>query len=246
MAQNIYDNEIFFQEYTALRRREENYNNLLEQPAMARMLPEIRGLRVIDLGCGYGANCMDFVRRGAESVTGVDISQNMLRAAAEANSHERIRYLRMELAKLSDLKETFDFAYSSLAFHYIQDFPKFCRDIFMLLSAGGRLLFSQEHPIITASKNGTGHYNKDENGKEISYTFSDYGRSGRRESFWFVDGVEEYHRSMGQILTALASAGFWIEAVEEPVPDAAALQKMPQLRKEWIKPTFLIVKARKF
>ncbi len=65
MAQNIYDNEIFFQEYTALRRREENYNNLLEQPAMARMLPEIRGLRVIDLGCGYGANCMDFVRRGA-------------------------------------------------------------------------------------------------------------------------------------------------------------------------------------
>ena len=134
MAQNIYDNEIFFQEYTALRRREENYNNLLEQPAMARMLPEIRGLRVIDLGCGYGANCMDFVRRGAESVTGVDISQNMLRAAAEANSHERIRYLRMELAKLSDLKETFDFAYSSLAFHYIQDFPKLCRDIFMLLS----------------------------------------------------------------------------------------------------------------
>lgn len=245
MAQNIYDNDIFFQEYTALRRREENYNNLLEQPAMVRMLPEIKDLRVIDLGCGYGANCMDFVRRGAANVTGVDISQNMLRAAEKANSHERIRYLRMELAKLSDLKETFDFAYSSLAFHYIQDFPKLCRDIFTLLSAGGRLLFSQEHPIITASKNGAGYYNKDEKGKEISYTFSDYSRSGRRESFWFVDGVEEYHRSMGQILTALADAGFWIETVEEPVPDAAALKKMPQLRKEWIKPTFLIVKARK-
>ena len=86
---------------------------------------------------------------------------------------------------------------------------------------------------------------KDKNGKEISYTFSDYSQSGRRESFWFVEGVEEYHRSIGQILTALARAGFWIETVEEPVPDAAALKKMPQLQKEWIKPTFLIVKARK-
>ena len=245
MAQNIYDNDVFFREYTALRRREENYNNLLEQPAMARLLPEVKGLRVIDLGCGYGANCMDFVRRGAAGVTGVDVSQNMLRMAAETNSHEKICYLKMELAGLSDLKETFDFAYSSLAFHYVQDFSKLCRDIFTLLSDGGYLLFSQEHPIITASKNGAGHYNKDKNGKEISYTFSDYSQSGRRESFWFVDGVEEYHRSIGQILTALARAGFWIETVEEPVPDAAALKKMPQLQKEWIKPTFLIVKARK-
>ena len=133
MAQNIYDNDVFFREYTALRRREENYNNLLEQPAMARLLPEVKGLRVIDLGCGYGANCMDFVRRGAAGVTGVDVSQNMLRMAAETNSHEKICYLKMELAGLSDLKETFDFAYSSLAFHYVQDFSKLCRDIFTLL-----------------------------------------------------------------------------------------------------------------
>lgn len=245
MPQNIYDNDTFFKEYTALRSRRENYNNYLEQPAMAQLLPEIKGLRVIDLGCGFGANCMDFVHRGAAAVTGIDLSKNMLRAAKQNNSHEKIRYRNMSLTELSCLDEKFDFAYSSLAFHYIEDFPQLCRDIHRLLSPGGQLLFSQEHPIITASLNGSGHYNLDETGSEISYTFSSYNQSGRRESFWFVEGVEEYHRTMGQILTSLARAGFIIEAVEEPVPSPEALKVMPQLKKEWIKPTFLLVKARK-
>lgn len=32
--QNIYDNQDFFNGYYSLRSRDDNYNNLLEQPAM--------------------------------------------------------------------------------------------------------------------------------------------------------------------------------------------------------------------
>lgn len=38
--QNIYDNDTFFEGYKALRAGETNYNDLLEQPAMAKMLPD--------------------------------------------------------------------------------------------------------------------------------------------------------------------------------------------------------------
>lgn len=71
--QNIYDNETFFEGYKKLRESENNYNDLLEQPAMANMLPDLIGKKVLDLGCGYGHNCIDFVKRGAEKVIGIDI-----------------------------------------------------------------------------------------------------------------------------------------------------------------------------
>ncbi len=241
----IYDNETFFAEYRTLRRRDDCLNDLLEQPAIKKLLPDLRGKAVLDLGCGFGANCLDFAHRGAERVVGLDVSEKMLRAAQAESSAPQIEYLHMDMSDISRINESFDLIYSSLAFHYIENFSQLSRDIFPLLKRGGRLLFSQEHPIVTATIGGQGHFNRDENGNRVSYTFSNYSQSGRRESFWFVDGVVKYHRSMGEIITALAEAGLVIEKVEEPRPESWALEKLPSLSKELLKPTFLIVRARK-
>ena len=45
--QNIYDNETFFEGYKSLRAGETNYNDLLEQPAMAKMLPDLTAKDVL-------------------------------------------------------------------------------------------------------------------------------------------------------------------------------------------------------
>ena len=81
MARNIFDDQVFFENYMELRSREDNYNVLLEQPAMLEVLPEMQGKAVLDLGCGYGDNCRDFIERGARRAVGVDISERMLNAA---------------------------------------------------------------------------------------------------------------------------------------------------------------------
>lgn len=57
MMQNIYDNTEFFSSYKALRESDDNYNILLEQPAMMALLPDLKNKTVIDLGCGFGDNC---------------------------------------------------------------------------------------------------------------------------------------------------------------------------------------------
>ena len=106
-------------------------------------------------------------------------------------------------------------------------------------------MFSQEHPIVTATLDGNGHFNRDDSGNCVSYTFSNYGRSGRRETFWFVGGVMKYHRTVGEIITTLAKSSFIIEQVTEPTPGPWALAKLPSLSNEFIKPTFLIVQAKK-
>lgn len=79
--QNIFDDETFFEGYRALRERDDNYNDLLEQPAMVKLSPELSGKTILDLGCGYGHNCLDFVKKGAAKVVGIDISQKMLEIA---------------------------------------------------------------------------------------------------------------------------------------------------------------------
>lgn len=243
--QNIYDDPIFFAGYSALRAGELNYNTLLEQPAMAELLPRLDGKTVLDLGCGCGQNCLQFAKSGAERIVGIDLSERMLEVARREAAHPQITYVHRSISDLSEIEERFDLIYSSLAFHYIENFAKLMGECHRLLRPGGNLLFSQEHPIVTATKDYGGHFNCDASGKQVSFTFSDYGRSGPRESFWFVDGVRSYHRTMGEILTAVADAGLVIEKVCEPVPERWATRKLPELEKEWIKPAFLLVRARK-
>ncbi len=243
--QNIYDNDTFFEGYKALRAGETNYNDLLEQPAMAKILPDLSGKKVLDLGCGYGHNCIDFVQRGAESVVGIDISEKMLSVAKTESKHEKIQYLNMSMTDISQLDDKFDLIYSSLAFHYVKDFDSFAKNMFSVLNKDGQLLFSQEHPIITATIDGNGHFNKDKNGNRVSYTFSNYNEPGERYVHWYVDGVVKYHRTISDVINALVKAGFIIEEVCEPVPEDWAIEKLPTIVKEYIKPNFLIVKARK-
>lgn len=243
MKQNIYDNTEFFNSYKALRETDDNYNILLEQPAMRALLPNLKNKSVLDLGCGFGNNCMDFINAGAKRVTGVDISNNMLSEAIKNNLQPKIEYINMPLEEIDLLELKYDFIYSSLCFHYIKDFDKLIKDAYSLLNNNGVLLFSQEHPIVTASEQNSGEYIKNENNEPYAYCFNGYQYEGVRDGHWFVDNVIEYHRTFATVINILCKNGFIINEIAEPVPDDYALLKRPGLYKEFIKPTFLIVKA---
>ena len=115
--QNIFDNDIFFDGYSKIRERKNNANELFEKPALFSLLPPLEGKTVIDLGCGYGEHCMEYVRRGAAKVVGIDISEKMLAVAKSENSHPKITYLHMAMEDISSIHEKFDMAVSSLAIH---------------------------------------------------------------------------------------------------------------------------------
>src|SRR5215510_10880090 len=54
MTQNIYDNPEFFEGYGKLPRSIEGLAGAAEWPALRALLPVPGGLRILDLGCGYG------------------------------------------------------------------------------------------------------------------------------------------------------------------------------------------------
>lgn len=76
--QNIYDNQIFFDGYKKLRGNPYAMNDIVEKPALFSLAPNLQNKSVLDIGCGYGENCAEFIKMGASSVTGLDISIKML------------------------------------------------------------------------------------------------------------------------------------------------------------------------
>lgn len=86
----------------------------------------------------------------------------------------------MSMTALSLLNEKFDFIYSSLAFHYIEDFEKLSCDTYHLLNNNGILLFSQEHPIVTSSVHESNDYLRNDSGDAVSYCMANYADRGIR------------------------------------------------------------------
>lgn len=242
--QNIYDNETFFEGYKRIRENEANANNLFEIPALFSLLPDLQGKKIIDLGCGFGEHCVQYVRDGAAKVVGIDISEKMLEVAKKENSNPNLTYINMPMENISEIDETFDVAISSLALHYIEDFDTLAKDVYDRLEANGVFVFSQENPINTCFSGGD-RWTRDDNGRKLHVNLANYSVEGERESRWFVDGVKKYHRTFSTIVNTLIEAGFTIEKMIEPAPTPELLEKYPDYEDLYHKPDFLLIKARK-
>lgn len=241
--QNIYDNETFFEGYKKIRDNEVNANNLFEIPALFSMMPDLKGKKVLDLGCGFGVHCKHFVDAGAELVVGIDISEKMLEVAKTENSDPKIQYINMPMEDISKLKEKFDVVISSLALHYVEDFGGVTENVYNLLNENGIFIFSQENPLCT-SHSGGDRWTRDENGNKLYVNLANYGVEGERESVWFVDNVKKYHRTFSTIVNTLIEAGFAIEKMIEPLPTDELLKKYPNYKDLFHKPDFLLIKAK--
>ncbi|MGK9169071.1 class I SAM-dependent methyltransferase [Inquilinus limosus] len=242
--QNIYDDPVFFAGYAALREAESGLNAVLEQPALARLLPaSLAGLRILDLGCGFG----DFARaaraRGAASVLAIDVSAKMLAEARRRTEDPAIRYEQAAIETLEMGEGAFDLAVSSLALHYIADYADAVRRIAVALAPGGRFVFSVEHPICTAL--GGGQWHHDEASRELHWPVDRYGEEGRRDTRWFVDGVVKHHRTVASYVNGLIDAGLALARLEEPEAEPAALQARPGLALQRRRPPFLLLAADK-
>ena len=242
MKQNIYDDPKFLAGYRTLPRVAEGLNAAPEFGAFRSMLPELKNLRVLDLGCGYGLLC-DYMRQhGAASVVGVDLSTKMLEVARREHADSQISYINRAIEDAEFEAGSFDLVTSSLALHYVERYDQVCANVARWLVPGGTFAFSVEHPIVTADQTG---WCKDERGQNRHWAVDNYRAEGRRDTHWFVDGVIKYHRTLETLLNTLVDCGFTIFRVLEPDAPAEFVRERPELAEEACRPLFLLVGARR-
>lgn len=238
MAQNIYDEPEFFAGYSALRRSVHGLEGAAEWPAVRALLPPLDGLRVLDLGCGFGWFARYAREQGAAGVLALDLSQNMIDRARSLTEGPGIDYAIADLDRLELPAAAFGFAYSSLAFHYIADWDRLVGTIHAALLPGSRFVFTIEHPIYMAPAHPD--WSEDPEGRR-SWPLNGYSVEGPRTTDWLAKGVVKYHRTLGTTLNGLIGAGFSIRHVEEWRPSGADLEAHPEWAEELDRPMFLLV-----
>jgi len=240
MTQNIYDTQAFFEAYQQLPRSVSGLAGAPEWPALRALLPDMHGLRVVDLGCGFGWFCRWAAEQGAAQVLGLDVSEKMLERAAAENGAAPITYARADLERLQLPHTAFDLVYSSLALHYVENLAGLLHTVRRAIIAGGRLVVSIEHPIYMAPMHPRWLVEAD--GRR-SWPVDHYLVEGRRTTNWLAKGVVKQHRTIGTTLNLLIRGGFTIAHVEEWSPTDAQIAAQPALAQERERPMFLLIAA---
>ena len=112
------------------------------RPAFAR-LGNVRGLRVLDYGCGHAMAAVVLARRGAE-VTALDLSCGYLteaRRRAESN-RVTIRFVQADGARLPFADASFDRVWGNAVLHHL-DIEAAGRELRRVLRPGGVAVFCE-------------------------------------------------------------------------------------------------------
>ncbi|MBD8348913.1 class I SAM-dependent methyltransferase [Dysgonomonas sp. HGC4] len=242
MKQNKYDDANFFKQYSQMQRSVEGLKGAGEWHVLRTMLPDFKGKRVLDLGCGFGWHCRYAIEQGAKSVIGVDISEKMLAEARKHAPDTTVEYICSAVEDIDFSADSFDIVISSLAFHYIESFDDICSKIKACLVNGGDFVFSIEHPIFTSY--GTQDWYYDESGNRLHWPVDNYFMEGLRKTNFLGEEVTKYHKTVTTYVNGLIKAGFQITGLIEPEVDPRFLEMNEEMKNELRRPMFLIISAK--
>ena len=215
-------------------------NGLLDRP-MIEACGDVRGLKVLDCGCGEGRFCRMLLDRGAEQVVGVDICPPMIVAAAQLATGKD-GYVLADVQNMSFLRDgAFDLVVSYLNQCDLPDFEANSREVFRVLKPSGRFVIANLHPMRSA----VGGWLRAEDGTKLHVILDRYFDEGDRRWKMLEVDFTNFHRTLSTYIRTYRQTGFGIEEIIEPTLEAANLKRFPELDDELRVPNFIVVVLRK-
>lgn len=233
------------------------YRDYLNTPAFLSTLPEVQGLRGLDIGCGEGHNTRQVAHRGA-LMWGIDIAERFI---AHARTHEDeqplgITYLVAGATELPLANASFDFAVAFMSLMDMPDLDRVATEVWRILRPGAFCQFSISHPCTN-----TRHRRnlRDVDGQTYALELGGYfdDTEGRVETWLFGAAPEEekvkyqpfrvprFHRPLQVWFNTFVQVGFRLEMVHEPSASDAAVRECPDMQDSQVMPYFLHLRWRK-
>ncbi len=180
--------------------------------ADVRLLGDVRGRRVLEVGCG-AAQCSRWLVTQGAHVTAFDISAGQLRHAAAINERTGVPVpvVLADAEAFPFASESFDVVFTSFgAIGLVQDSARLMREVARVLRGGGRWVFSWSHPMRWAFPDDGGR-----KGLTVRHSYFDrtpYVETGPDGSPRYV----EHHRTVGDRVREIVAAGLQLVDVVEP------------------------------
>jgi malonyl-CoA O-methyltransferase len=111
---------------------------MAEGKILRKLLGNVKGKKILDVGCGTGRHAIALAKDGA-SVTGVDFAEAMLVAARAKADGLDVCFLAGELQSIP-LQEQFDVVLCSLVFNHVEDLVPGFQEMSRLVRPGGRII----------------------------------------------------------------------------------------------------------
>ncbi len=206
--------------------------------ATLRLLGSVEGRRVLDLGCGTGANAIALARQGAH-VIGLDPVPEQLRdarAACEA-AGVRVELHQGDLADLAFVRaDSVDLVLSTFALGFVSDLGRVLRQVHRVLRQSSPFAFSLPHPAYEL-------VDPDHPSEPLTVRRSYFDRAPVQD--WDPSPFAGFRHTVGDLFTALTRNNFRVEVLAEPEAPADGARS-PWWREAflWV-PRTLVVRARK-
>ena len=122
--------------------------NCFIMPNMLKFIGDVKGKKILDLGCGEGGYSRELAKRGAELVS-IDCSKKAIEYATKLACDENLQiqhFVRNSNDLFDIASEQFDIVMCSMMLMDCEDFEGTIREVVRVLKPGGRLLASVLHP----------------------------------------------------------------------------------------------------
>jgi ubiquinone/menaquinone biosynthesis C-methylase UbiE len=233
------------------------YRDYLNTPAFFDILPDVKGLSGIDIGCGEGYNTRLLAQQEAQ-LKAIDISEKFIEKAkqAEKDIPLNIEYLVASAIELPFENACFDFATSFMCLMDIPNPQQALQEAYRVLKPNGFLQFSITHPCFnTPHRKNLRRWN----GKTYAIEVGDYFKNLDGEIQEWIFGaapaslknqfpqfkIPIFNRTLTQWFNDILEAGFMIEQINEPYPDDEVVKRQPYLQDAHVVAYFLHIRCRK-
>ena len=205
---------------------------LVIDPPLMRLVGDVKGLNILDAGCGNGYLSRRLARDGA-IVTGVDFSEPFIEYCNQREARDSLgtTFIKASLDDLSVFEDgIFDLVVSNIVMVDVVNVQQAFHEISRVLKDEGRFIWSNTHPVFGRAGSFDIRLPRDTHRPEERYLklVDRYYDSGGVLFNWDGHNLWQIDRTLEEYSKALKEASFVISEIIEPRASPEDIREYPR------------------